>query len=107
MNRRDLIRTLLGTAAAGGTVMTATVTEAAPENQPFLLILESPGPISVATRDHIKQAMSDALAGTAFAGVRTIVLSDGVTLKTIGADGRLLTQPVPVKRRRARKTAAP
>ena len=39
MNRRDLIRTLLGTAAAGGTVMTATVTEAAPENPPFLIVL--------------------------------------------------------------------
>jgi hypothetical protein len=103
MNRRELIRKLLGTAAAGGTVMTAKVIEAPPDlPPPFLLVLEGQEEINQETAERIARQMREALADTPFGLVKTIVLGNGMTLKAIGADGRLLTQPVtvPIKRRR-------
>jgi hypothetical protein len=111
MNRRDLIRTLLGTAAVGGTAMSATIVEAAPNPPPFLLFLSAPGPISADLAARLSKCLGDNLTGTVFAGVRVVVLGDGFTVKAIGHDGRELTRPVDVKpgkasRRRPRRVAA-
>ena len=108
VNRRTLIRSLLGSAAAGGTVMTATVTEAAPPDRPaFLLVLEAPGAITPDTADRLRTYMDKSLIGTAFEGIRIFVLGDGLKLKVIDTAGRVLTQPATVERRkRSRKSAA-
>jgi hypothetical protein len=108
MNRRTWIGKVLASAAASGTVMSATVTEAAPA--PFLLVLEAPGHIDEATVHLLTRSMEENLAGTAFGCVKIFVLGDGMTLKTIGADGRPLTHPVTVRakrRPRIRRQAAP
>jgi hypothetical protein len=105
MTRRDLIRKLLGTAAAGGAAMTATVAATTPDNPAFLIVLEAPGHISPEVADHLKAAVDVALHGTAFANVKVFVLGDGLTLKTIGTDGRLLTRSATPRKRKRRGRA--
>ncbi len=104
MNRRTLIRTLLASAAATGTVMTASVTEAAPA--PFFIVLETTEYLDQATADELRRRVNESFAGTAFGCVKILVLSDGLTLKTYGADGRLLSKPTTVRAKRRRRAAA-
>jgi hypothetical protein len=105
MDRRTLIRRLLGAAAAGGAVMTAQVIDAAPA--PFLLVLEAPGPLPADTAERMRRAMSAALSGTAFGAVKVLILADGRTLKAISADGRILTQSATERARRKPRAAKP
>jgi hypothetical protein len=92
MDRRELFKTIAGVAAGAGVVGTVKVAEASVQSKPALVILEVPGHISTQTAARLRDHMDGVLDSTPFAGMKTLVLSDGVRLTMLDSDGRVLNQ---------------
>lgn len=84
MDRRDALKTLAGLAGATGMTVTPIVTHDA-STDVALLVLKAPGVIHEETARRLQEGLAAALEGTPLAGVKTIVLGDGLDLEVVRA----------------------
>lgn len=82
MNRRELFKRLAGaTAAAGIAPIAAEAHEAPCDPKRALVVVSLERHFSVSSRQHILDAWNKVTAGTAWEGVRAIVLDAGMKLE--------------------------
>ena len=92
MDRRELFKTLAGAAAVAGVSTTVSAYEAPGIVPPALFVFETAYQISAEPAARIVAAWTAAIADTPFAGVKAIVLAEGMTLHALAADGTILNR---------------
>lgn len=91
LDRRELFQTVAAAATAAG-VPLARVTTAEASPGPVLAVIEMDGGISVESARRLDAMWEQGLVGTPFKGLRLIVLSDGMKLTLIDANGHVLNR---------------
>lgn len=94
MERRELFKTIAGIAAGAGVVGTVKVAEASERTVPALAIIETSKVLSRDTAERISVMFAKALEDTPFKGMKAIVLSDGLKLTMLDAQGRVLNREI-------------
>ena len=94
MQRRELFQGIAATVAASGVGLTKASVVEATDLKPALAVLEFAGPLSVDMAERLRQQFEQGLQGTPFEGVKALVLSDGLTLTLLDANGRVLNRPL-------------
>lgn len=94
MDRRDLFKTIAGVAAGAGVVGTVQVAEASERTVPALAILECPGVITNDIAERLVAQFENGLDGGPFAGMKVIVLSSGMKLTMLDAQGHVLNRDI-------------
>jgi hypothetical protein len=77
MDRRDALKSLAG---LGLTITPLTTHDA---DRAEVLVLKSPGPLSVEMVERLKSLLPEALKGTAFENIKILVLADGCSLEVV------------------------
>jgi hypothetical protein len=93
VKRPALMRAVVKAAAAAGVPLKAGTIEQ-PTLRPALMVLEVPQEMAPELSTQMATAFKQALDGTPFEDVKTIVLSGGIRLTCIGEDGTVLNQPL-------------
>lgn len=96
MNRRDLMKRIVGVSAFAGTsVQVSTVSAATPEDssgKPAVAVIECEQPLSQETASRLQAGLEHALENTPFKGLKVIVLGDGLHMTFLDAHGRILNE---------------
>lgn len=91
--RRDLFKAVAATVAAAGVDVSAkaSVVEA-DVVRPALAVIEVPGCLSQDTAARIAAQWESIIQDTQYHGVKVVVLSDGMTLTLLDAQGKVLNR---------------
>jgi hypothetical protein len=95
MKRRELFEKVATVAAGAGLVRvsTATAVQTSTSAKPALAVFECQGNISLAQAENIKASWDYVAAkGSPFEGVIALVLSDGIKLTLLDANGHVLNR---------------
>jgi serine phosphatase RsbU (regulator of sigma subunit) len=93
MNRRELFQTVAATVAGAG-VTGANISAISAEPKPALFVLEHSGALSHEVIERLSRAFDESMTGTAFQGVRCVVLTEGLRMTVLDASGRVLNERV-------------
>jgi hypothetical protein len=80
MDRRDALKSLAG---LGLTITPLTTHDA---DRAEVLVVKSPGPMSLEMAERLRNLLPEALKGTAFENIRILVLADGCSLEVLRQD---------------------
>ena len=93
MDRRELFKSVVAVAAAAGAEVKASSYDAPPE-KPALVIIESDQILSNETCLRLMQVWKEGIEGTPLEGLKAIVLTDGLRLTILDANGHVLNRTV-------------
>jgi hypothetical protein len=93
MNRRELLQSVIGVAAASGVEVKASSYDGPPE-KPALVVLECDYALSDETSRRLMSSWEDGVKGTPFEGVKAIVFADGLRLTVLDANGHVLNRAI-------------
>ena len=93
MNRRELLQRVVGVAAASGVVVKASSYDGPPE-KPALIVFESDDYLSNATCARITSYWEESLKDTPFQGIKAVVLTGGLRLTMLDANGHVLNRTI-------------
>lgn len=92
MNRRELFQVVAGVASTAGVTVQASTIDA--DAKPAFALIEVHERVSHDTAARILQNWEALTAGTVMAGVKALVLDQGMTLTLLDANGRPLNRRV-------------